>query len=69
MKTVKVIARDRIINPATGERYDDEGLRALNGYFEDYFHLKEPYNEIALVNEIRTKYPKTEYWDFEIIPI
>ena len=36
-------------------------------YYEDYFHLKEPYNEIALVNEIRTKYPKTEYWDFEII--
>lgn len=67
MKTVKVIARDQIINPATGKIYDDEGLHALDGYFEKDVNVKEPYDEIALVNNIRTKYPKTEYWDFEII--
>lgn len=36
-KHVKLIARERIINPSTGRVHDDIGLRALNGYYESPF--------------------------------
>ena len=35
MKKINIIARQRIIDPYTRKVHNDDGLRALNGYFED----------------------------------
>ena len=35
MKKICIVARERIINPSTGKSHSDDGLRALDGYFED----------------------------------
>ena len=34
MKHIKIIARQRIIDPHTGKMHNDQGLMALNGYYE-----------------------------------
>ena len=35
MKQIKVIARERITDPSTKKIHTDEGLRALDGYYEE----------------------------------
>jgi hypothetical protein len=34
MKRIKIIARQHIIDPNTGKLHNDQGLMALNGYYE-----------------------------------
>ena len=41
MKRVKITGRENIINAVTGKRYDDEGLRALNGIKEAIVEVNE----------------------------
>lgn len=66
MKKIKVIARANILSK-TGEIHSDEGLRALDGYFEDTLSVEDNYDIPALVEQYEEKYPKIQGWDFEII--
>ena len=69
MKKIKLIARQMIINPSTGKVHSDEGLRALNGYFEDIKEVDETYDEISLILQYEEVYPEIKGWDFQIIEI
>ena len=44
MKLIKVIARERIIDPSTKKIHTDEGLRALDGYYEETIEVDESYD-------------------------
>ena len=37
MKKIRVIARERIVNPETLRVHNDAGRMALNGYYENVF--------------------------------
>lgn len=65
MRKIKVIARANIISK-TGEIHSDEGLRALDGYFEDTLSVEDNYDIKSLVDLYEEKYPKIQGWDFEI---
>lgn len=38
MKRYRLIARQQIINPQTHRVHDDEGLKALDGYWQSQFY-------------------------------
>lgn len=73
MKKIKVIGREKIINPRTDCRHDDDGLRALNGIHES--EIKEcGENSCKVVNELIEKlkklYPQLQQdGEFEILEI
>ena len=69
MKKVKIIARERIIDPATGRRHTDAGLMALNGYYEDVIDVEDDYNKISLVLHLEEMHPELKGRLFEIIEI
>ena len=69
MKKIRIIARQMIINPSTGKVHTDEGLRALNGYFEDIKEVEETYDIIPLILQYEELYPEIKGWDFQIIEI
>ena len=66
MKKIRIIAREKIFNPNTGKRHSDEGLRALNGYFEDIVELNDNYDKISLILKYEEMYPRISGWDFQI---
>lgn len=69
MKRVKVIARERIINPTTGRYHDDIGLMALNGYYENVVDVEDDYNKMSLVLHLEETHPELKGRSFEIIEI
>ena len=69
MKTIKIIAREKIINPRTGNVHSDEGLRALDGYFEDIKEVEDKYNGTSLILQYEELYPEIKGWDFQIIEL
>ena len=69
MKTIKIIARSRIINPNAGEIHCDEDLRALNCYYEDVIEVDENYDKVSLVIQYEELYPEIKGWDFQIIEL
>lgn len=70
MKHIKIIARENIINPNTGKMHDDEGLFALDGYFESkIFEVDDSDNEETLISKFEEDNPKVKGFNFEIIEI
>ena len=69
MKKIKIIAREMIINPTTGKVHPDEGLRALNGYFEDIKEVAENYDKISLILQYEEQYPEIKGWNFQITEV
>ena len=51
----------------TNNKYDDVGLSALNGYYEELMQLNCEIDAIKSKNKITEKYPEMEDWEFEII--
>lgn len=66
MKKIRVIARERIINPETRRVHNDAGLMALNGYYENVFQVDETYNETKFILELEEKYPELKGRSFQI---
>ena len=73
MKKYKLIARQRIINPQTKSIHNDEGLKALNGYWEssvysfnDSVDTSEIYRK--LVNEYESTGASTDC-EYELVEI
>lgn len=66
MKKVRIIARQMIISPETGEVHSDEGLRALNGYYEDIIQVPETYDSTRIVLNFENEHPEFYGWNFQI---
>ena len=66
MKKIKVIARDKTINPDMMQVYDDDGLRALNGYHEEIVPVDEPYDMDAFVQKYEEDHPELKGWIFQL---
>jgi len=69
MKKIKVIARERIINPETWRVHNDSGLMALNGYYENVFQVDETFNQTMFILELEEKFPELKGRSFEIIEL
>lgn len=69
MKKVRIIARERIVDPTTGRRHSDAGLMALNGYYEDVIDVEDDYNKSTLVLRLEEIRPELKGRSFEIIEI
>ena len=69
MKKIRVIARERIINPETWRVHNDVGLMALNGYYENVFQVDDKYNETMFILELEENYPELKGQSFEIIEL
>ncbi len=67
MKNIKVIAREKIINPETKQQYDDAGLKALDGYYEEVVSVDESYDEIAFLQEYAENHPELKERILELI--
>ena len=67
MKKVKIIARQRIINFAESGIHSDEGLRALDSYFEVEKVVNEDSEKLSLIIQLEEQNPEIKGWDFEII--
>ena len=64
-----IIARQRIIDPYTMKVYNDAGLRALNGYYEDVIMAAEPFDKISFILQYEEDHPELKGWNFQIIEI
>ena len=69
MKKIGIIARQRIIDPTTKKIHNDDGLRALNGYFEDVVLVEEPFDKTTFVLKYEEDHPELKGWRFQIIDI
>ena len=69
MKKIKIIAREKIINLRTGNVHSDEGLRALDGYFEEIHEVEDKYNSTSLILQYEELHPELKGWDFQIIEL
>lgn len=69
MKKIRVIARERIINPETRRVHNDAGLMALNGYYENVFQVDEAYNKTMFILELEEKFPELKGRSFEVIEL
>lgn len=66
MKTVKIIARQQIINTSTGKFHDDIGLKALNGYCEWYVEVEDVHDVDTVIDKFVEDNPEYRSADFEI---
>ena len=66
MRKIKIIAREKIINPSTRTIHSDEGLRALDAYREEVLEINENYNEDSVIEMFEEKYPEVKCWNLEI---
>ncbi|NCB43532.1 MAG: hypothetical protein EOM59_13080 [Clostridia bacterium] len=69
MKKIRVIARERIINPETWKVHNDVGLMALDGYYENVFQVDETYNKTMFILELEEKHPELKGRSFEIVEL
>jgi len=69
MKKIKIIAREMIINPTTGRVHSDDGLRVLNGYFEDIKEVAENYDKLSLILQYEEQYPGIKGRNFQITEV
>lgn len=69
MKKIRVIARERIINPRTGKVHTDAGLMALNGYYENLFEVDDAYNTTMFILGLEERNPELMGRAFEITEV
>ena len=60
MKRIKLIARQRHIEPKTGKRYSDAKLMTVNACYEDVF------NKTMFLLQFEADHPEMKGWLFEI---
>lgn len=59
MKRVRIIARKQIYKGATNKIHDDEGLKALDGYFEgNIWEVDDNFDETALREKLIDEFEK-----------
>lgn len=57
MKRYRLIARQQIINPQTHQVHDDEGLKALDGYWGSPIHeYDDSIHPTVVANELIKEY-------------
>lgn len=67
MKYIKIIARQRIINPHTGKSHSDQGLMALNGYYEsEIIEVGDFYDKTTVISEFENLHPEVKADIYEI---
>lgn len=49
--------------------YDDDGLRALNGYHEEIVPVDEPYDMDAFVQKYEEDHPELKGWIFQLFEL
>ena len=69
MKRIRVIARERIINPSTMRIHTDAGLMALNGYWESVYEVEDDYSQTSFIDDLEGKNPELCGRDFQIIEL
>lgn len=69
MKRIRVIARERIINPSTMRIHTDAGLMALNGYWENIYEVEDDYSQTSFIDDLEGKNPELCGRDFQIIEL
>lgn len=69
MKRIRVIARERIINPSTMRIHTDAGLMALNGYWENVYEVEDDYSQTSFIDDLEGKNPELCGRDFQIIEL
>ncbi len=59
MKKIKIIARQNILNAYTKKPLDDQGLRALDGYFEsELYTVEDSYDADSLIEKFIKAHPE-----------
>lgn len=66
MKRIKLIARQRHIEPKTGKRYSDAKLMTVNAYYEDVFEMPDDFNKTMFSLQFEVDHPEMKGWLFEI---
>lgn len=67
---IKIVGRANIINPRTHKIHDDEGLRALDGFFESPVLEVESMDDKRIkdiIEDMETQHPQLD--NFEIINV
>lgn len=66
MKRIKLIARQRHIEPKTAKRYRDAKLMTVNAYYEDVFEVPDDFNKTMFLLRFEADHPEMKGWLFEI---
>ena len=67
MKHIKIIARQNIIDPHTGKPHNDQGLMALNGYYEsEIIEVEDSYDENTVIINFGKLHPDVKADTYEI---
>lgn len=66
MKTLKIVAREAIINPSTNKIHDDDGLKALGGYYEKIIKVEDEYDIATVINDFCVENPNFKDSNIEI---
>ena len=70
MKHIKIIARQRIIDPYTGKIHNDQGLMALNGYYEsEIIEVEDSYDKNTVILNFEGLHPEIKADTYEICEI
>lgn len=69
MKRIKLIARQKIMNYVTKSIHEDEGLRALGGYYEKVYEVKDDYNQEMFLSYFEDEHPEYRGWCYEIMEL
>lgn len=70
MKHIKIIARQRIIDPYTGKIHNDQGLMALNGYYEsEIIEVEDSYDKNTVILNFEVLHPEIKADTYEICEI
>lgn len=66
MKRIKLIARQRYIEPNTGKRYSDAKLITVNAYYKDVFEVPDDFYKTMFLLQFEADHPEMKGWLFEI---
>lgn len=67
MKHIKIIARQHIIDPYTGKLHNDQGLMALNGYYEsEIIEVEDSYDKNTVIINFKKSHPDIKADNYEI---
>ena len=67
MKKIKIIARQKIINASTHKLFDDNGLKALDGYFECFVNAEDEHDIVAIEKQFIKDNPKFTDSNIELV--
>lgn len=67
MKHIRIIARQCIIDPHTGKLHNDQGLMALNGYYEsEIIKVEDSYDKNTVILDFEKSHPDVKADTYEI---